>query len=121
MPKKMCIEVLSTGRCRKKAIKGSNRCIFHDPEMWRHEPGLLRRKIKKQIHLCMDLENQVHILRQKVKQDEVCAFSSSFIKQYLFLVIKPLLFRTTYRALLQRQFTFRIFSFAHLLDSQEVL
>ena len=49
MPRKTCAEVLSTGRCRKRAIEGSDRCIFHDPEMWKRKPGFIRKKIVEQI------------------------------------------------------------------------
>lgn len=49
VPKRTCVEVLTTGRCRKKAIEGSDRCIFHDPEVWKHKPELLRKKIREQI------------------------------------------------------------------------
>lgn len=49
MPRKRCAKVLSTGRCRKNAIEGSDRCIFHDATMWQREPDFLRNKVKEQI------------------------------------------------------------------------
>jgi uncharacterized protein YjbI with pentapeptide repeats len=49
MSKGTCVEPLSTGPCGKEAIEGSDRCIFHDPDVWKHEPKLVREKIREQI------------------------------------------------------------------------
>jgi uncharacterized protein YjbI with pentapeptide repeats len=48
---------LSTGPCGKEALEGSDRCIFHHPEMWKSNPELVREKIREQIeHEDFDFE-----------------------------------------------------------------